>query len=73
VRFTGHLFYDGSHPKPCVNGKPQGSSRRISAWEIHPIYAIDVCTNTSISGCPVDQPNKWKPLHEWLAQEPDGN
>jgi hypothetical protein len=46
---TGHLFFDGSH-KPCTGRTPHGSSRRVSAWEIHSLYAIEVCINTSISG-----------------------
>jgi hypothetical protein len=46
---------------------PHGSSRRISAWEIHPAYAIEVCVNTSLSGCPRNQANRWKPLAKWLA------
>jgi len=61
VRFTGQLFFDAGH-KPCPEVPP-----RFSLWEIHPIYAIDVCKNKSLSGCPVDDEEKWKPLHEWLG------
>ena len=39
---------------------------RVSAWEIHPVYAIDVCINTSLSGCPRTDASKWRPLHKWL-------
>ena len=70
MRFTGQVFFDASH-RPCVNGKPVESSRRVSAWEIHPVYAIDVCINTSLSGCPRTDASKWMPLHEWLAEEDD--
>jgi hypothetical protein len=66
MRFTGHAMYDANHT-PCTGTTPHGSSRRISAWEIHPAYAIDVCINTSLSGCPKNQPNRWRPLHKWLA------
>jgi hypothetical protein len=46
MRFTGHLFFDVSH-KPCTGTTPHASSRRISAWEIHPVSGIEVCINTS--------------------------
>ena len=69
MRFTGQAFYDASH-KPCdPDGMPHGSSHRISSWEIHPVYAIEVCVNTSKAGCPLGKPERWKPLHEWLAAE----
>jgi hypothetical protein len=42
----------------------------VSAWEIHLVYAIEVCINTSLSGCPRADASKWQPLHKWLkAQE----
>ena len=59
VRVTGQLFFDGSH-SPCVGGK--GSPKRASLWEIHPVYALDVCSGKSISECPVDDESKWHPL-----------
>jgi hypothetical protein len=70
MRFTGHAFYDGFH-KPCVGTTRGASSRRISAWEIHRIYAIEVCINTSFSGCPRDDASRWRPLHTWLASDED--
>jgi len=70
MRFTGHAFYDGFH-KPCVGMTPGGSSRRTSAWEIHPIYAIEVCVNTSLSGCPRTDGSRWRPLDVWLTSEED--
>jgi hypothetical protein len=40
VRVTGQQFFDGSHV-PCKNGEPQGSNpKRVSLWEIHPIYSF---------------------------------
>jgi hypothetical protein len=70
MRFTGHAFYDGFH-KPCVGTTPGGSSRRVSAWEIHPTYAIEVCINTSVSGCPRTDASRWRPLDVWLTSEED--
>lgn len=66
VRVTGQLFFDGSH-KPCVNGR--GSPRRVSVWEIHPIYAIDVCRNRSLESCNANDDSKWVPLEQWLNLE----
>ena len=43
VRVTGQQFFDGSHV-PCKNDVPQGSNpKRVSLWEIHPIYSFEVC------------------------------
>jgi hypothetical protein len=70
LRFTGQLLFDGSH-KPCENG--EGSPRRVSVWEIHPVYGIDVCRNTTLSGCSASNDAKWVPLEEWLnlTEHPD--
>jgi hypothetical protein len=43
VRITGQQFFDGSHV-PCQNGVAVGDNpKRVSLWEIHPIYAFEVC------------------------------
>ncbi len=48
VRVTGQLFYDSAHP-PCSNGHAvSGHPRRVSGWEIHPIYRFEICP---ISDC----------------------
>lgn len=69
VRITGQLFFDGSHVA-CENGQPgvffsEGERKtdfpRISVWEIHPIYAIDVCKKTSKEACASD-PGAWIPF-----------
>jgi hypothetical protein len=40
-RVTGQLFFDASHPPcPCSNAC---SPVRASVWEIHPVYAMEVC------------------------------
>jgi len=62
VRITGQLFFDASH-HPCANGQPQPSSpSRVSEWEIHPVYSIEVCSGTTLAACPVDDDTKWSPL-----------
>lgn len=44
VRVTGHLFFDSSHV-PCENGQGVRSNpKRVSLWEVHPIYQFELCT-----------------------------
>jgi hypothetical protein len=59
VRLTGPLFFDDSH-QPCRDGK--GSPKRISIWEIHPIYQFDVCKNKTLAACDVNTDSVWTPL-----------
>jgi hypothetical protein len=68
VRITDHLFFDASH-RACTHDKDKVSPKRASIWEIHPVYAIDVCVNKSLSGCPAKNDAKWLALHEWLNEE----
>ncbi len=56
-RITGQLFYDASHA-PCPCGT-HCSPTRSSDWEIHPVYAIEVCK----SGTSCDEAND----SDWLA------
>jgi hypothetical protein len=64
VRVTGSLFYDGVSHKPCSGGK-RPSPHRISVWEIHPVYALDVCKSASIAACKVGDNSGWIPLDQW--------
>src|ERR1700686_5398700 len=61
VRVSGQLFFDGSHV-PCTKDGKAGFNpardnakdfERLALWEIHPIYAIDVCKHTDKSECSV--------------------
>jgi hypothetical protein len=65
VRITGQLFFDASH-KPCKPGHPVQPAR-ISSWEIHPVYAIDVCKNSTLGGCPAGDDSKWIPFNVWVT------
>jgi len=69
VRVTGTLFYDDSH-KPCdpTTHKPAGSGNpeRRSVWEIHPVYALDVCTAGSPSACDPNDNAVWIAYDAWL-------
>jgi len=67
VRIQGHLFYDGSHT-PCKNGK--GSPKRISLWEIHPVYSIEVCELNGLDQCRNStKSGDWVPLDKLLSSE----
>jgi hypothetical protein len=70
LRITGQMMMDGSH-KPCTPGHPQ-SPKRISVWEIHPVYAVDVCKKKSISSCRAGVVSDWVALDVWLADDNDG-
>ena len=69
LRITGQLFFDGSH-QACANGaRVGGNPARASNWEIHPVYAIDVCEFVTASKCKWDDAAVWTPLHLWLEGE----
>jgi hypothetical protein len=63
VRVTGQLFFDGSHT-PCGEPSEERFQARLSNWEIHPVYAIDVCAFDTLAQCPVGDESVWTPLHE---------
>lgn len=63
VRIIGPLFFDASH-KPCTPGK-KVSPARCSSWEVHPVYQIDICENTTIKACHPSKKGIWTPLHEF--------
>ena len=64
VRVTGQLYFDSSH-FPCSGGQGagQGNPKRVSLWEVHPIYKFEVCT----AGC--DGAGTWLPLDVWAKQQ----
>jgi hypothetical protein len=71
VRITGPLFYDSSHT-PCkfdagkritVRNKPN----RLSLWEIHPVYAIEVCNTKAGTDCRVGDKTNWLAYDKWVA------
>lgn len=68
VRMTGQLFFDASH-SPCrkvgTKSEVRSSPARISVWEIHPVYAIDVCKNKSLSACRADDESVWVPFDQY--------
>jgi hypothetical protein len=63
VRVSGQLMYDADH-KICGE---QGFSatddpHRLSGWEIHPVYAFDVCIQQSNGNC-----SQWQALSDWAT------
>jgi hypothetical protein len=63
VRVTGQQFFDGSHVA-CKNGVPVGSDpKRVSLWEIHPIYQFDVCPSGDCAT------GGWVPLEQFEANK----
>lgn len=62
-RFTGPLFFDASH-RPCSGGK--GSPKRSSIWEVHPVYAVDICADAA-NNCKVDSDENWVSFAEQVG------
>lgn len=69
VKISGQLFFDGSHVACGSDGQAgfnpvtkHADFERLALWEIHPIYAIDVCKHTSKSQCRATDPNAWFPF-----------
>ena len=64
VRVTGQLYFDSSH-FPCSDGQGagEGNPKRVSLWEIHPIYKFEVCT----ADC--DGAGTWLALDQWVRQQ----
>jgi len=58
IRLTGQLFFDGSHV-PCRPGKDV-RPKRASTWEIHPLYAVDVCRSKQLSRCRAGNASAWQ-------------
>lgn len=72
VRITGQLFFDGIHV-PCQGGRPRpGGPSRLSVWEIHPVYGIEVCTASSLADCPAGDPSRWQPIDPLAARNRAG-
>jgi len=66
-RFTGQLFFDASH-SPC-NGSSGRPPKRSSIWELHPVYAVDICTDKN-NNCKVDSDENWISLAEQEGEVP---
>jgi hypothetical protein len=75
VKITGQLFFDGSHVACTSTGQaginPIHNSpdfKRLALWEVHPVYAIDVCKNTDRSKCNEADASAWFPFTDLKAR-----
>lgn len=64
IRLTGQLFFDGSHV-PCRPGKVI-NPKRVSTWEIHPVYAVDVCRSKQLARCRAGDASAWQSFDAWV-------
>jgi len=60
-RITGQLFFDASH-KVCPCGTTC-TPVRASLWEIHPVYAIEVCKSGTT--CDENKDEEWLAFDTW--------
>jgi hypothetical protein len=66
IRVQGQLFFDGSHA-PC-SGSSRPNPKRASLWEIHPVYSVEVCGQTTIVECQ-SSAAKWTPLSQLVGSK----
>jgi hypothetical protein len=63
-RFTGQLFFDAAH-RPCVGGTG-ANPKRVAIWEVHPVYAVDICVDPG-NHCTVGNDQNWVPLSDFVG------
>jgi hypothetical protein len=68
-RFTGQLFFDASH-RAC-SGSSGIRPRRSSIWEIHPVYAVDICVGDN-NNCKVESDQDWVALSDSVGTANSG-
>lgn len=55
-------MFDSSHV-PCEGDQPvRTNPKRFSLWEVHPIYAFDIC----VENCEAE--GTWISLQDWLKR-----
>lgn len=76
VKITGQLFFDGSHVPCTADGRAgrnpardnQKDFERLALWEIHPIYAIELCKHTDLSQCRPTDAGAWFPFTQLKSE-----
>jgi len=59
VKITGQLFFDASH-RPCYgSAHTKADPSRLTVFEIHPVYDIEVCSQNTMTQCTSDS-KEWK-------------
>lgn len=71
VRITGQLLYDdtveGCQRAASATAPAAGTrAPRLTRWEVHPVYAIDVCIASAAADCDPSVGKLWVPYHQWL-------
>ena len=69
-RFTGQLFFDAAH-RPCVGGTG-ANPKRVAIWEVHPVYAVDICVDPG-NHCSADSEANWVPLSDFVGSPEPSN
>lgn len=68
IRFTGQLMFDASHcPATGFCITQDRGPVRVSSWEVHPVYKIDVCSAKDLSACRAADTSAWVPFDQWVA------
>ncbi len=63
VRVSGQLMYDADHKICSEHGfSSTDDPHRLSGWEIHPVYAFDVCVTQTGASC-----SQWQALSDWVT------
>ena len=44
VRVTGWLFADDDKGDDSAHGREDGAGKRLTVWEVHPLFRIEACT-----------------------------
>lgn len=70
-RVTGQLFFDASH-RPCAGGTAILPPKRASLWEIHPVYAVEICIDPN-NNCKVESGQNWVLLSDFVGTTPGSN
>jgi hypothetical protein len=66
IKVRGPLFYDDSHT-PCT-GASRPNPKRVSLWEIHPVYSLQVCRLLDLDQCRSStNASDWIALEDWSS------
>jgi len=66
VKVHGPLFYDDAHTPCTATSRP--NPKRASLWEIHPVYAMEVCRMLDLDQCRNSKnASDWVSLDNWVS------
>ncbi len=67
-------MFDASHGLCDSHGHRTASNpARRTGWDIHAVYAIDVCHAPTLATCEANNPVRWTPLDQFLQVGPDSD